>query len=33
MQDKNSEKEVNDGWVFTGSPKEMFELAKVVSKM
>jgi hypothetical protein len=31
-KDKNSEKEVKYDWVFTGSAKEMFELAKVVSR-
>ena len=31
-KDKNSEMDVKYDWVFTGSAKEMFELAKVVSR-
>ena len=32
FKDKNNDKEVKYGWVFTGSVNEMFELAKVVSR-
>ena len=31
-KDKNDEKEVEFDWIFKGSEKEKFELAKVVSR-